>query len=256
MPIAITRPVGPRIGECQLTHQQRSPIDYDRACEQHRAYEQCLEGLGCTIERLAPEPNLPDSVFVEDTAVVLDEIAIITRPGAESRRPETASVAPALARHRNLVFIEEPGTIDGGDVLVFGRSIYVGLSSRTNEPGLEQLQELTRAHGYAVAPVPVSDCLHLKSAVTQIGPDDLLANPALVDVSMFGSATCVFVDPVETAGANALMIGKEIIYPAAFPRTAERLIESGYSLHLLDMSELAKAEGAVTCCSLLLRTPR
>jgi len=253
VPIAITRPVSPRIGECELTHQPRSPIDHGRAGEQHDAYEQCLARLGCTLERLPLEPDLPDSVFVEDAAIVLDEIAILTRPGAESRRPETASVAAALALHRNLVFIEEPGTIDGGDVLVFGRTIFVGLSSRTNESGLEQLRNLTRAHSYTVTPIPVRNCLHLKSAVTQIGPDQLLANPALVDLSLFGSADSVAVDPAEPAGANALAIGKEIIYPEAFPRTAERLIAAGHSLHLIDMSELAKAEGAVTCCSLILR---
>ena len=251
MPVAITRKVSPSIGNCELTHLGREPIDVARAVAQHDAYERCLERLGCTVVSLAASPELPDSVFVEDVAVVLDELAMVTRPGAESRRAETASIARVLAEHRPLAVIEPPATLDGGDVLVLDRRVLVGLSSRSTRDGVEQLHSLLAPHGYRVEAVEVRGCLHLKSAVTRVATDTVLLNPLWVERSRFARFDVIEIDPAEPYAANGLPLGDALVYPEAFPRTAERLRQRGIRLELLDLSELAKAEGAVTCCSLI-----
>lgn len=214
----------PSIVHCELSHLERVPIDVDRAVAQHEEYERALAALGCRVERIAPEPDMPDSVFVEDTAVVLDHVAIITRPGAESRRGETRSMAEALRPYRALAFIEEPGTLDGGDVLRLGDTLYVGLSARTNEEGIRQLSRFA-----SVKTVPVTKCLHLKSAVTDVADRTLLINSKWIDRSYFAGF-----ELIETEQANALRIGNAVIYPSEIP-----------------MDELAKAEGALTCCSVI-----
>jgi dimethylargininase len=194
---------------------------------------------------------MPDAVFVEDTVVVLDEIALITRPGAASRRLEIESVAAALQAFRDILWIESPGSLDGGDVLVVGKDIYVGLSSRTNEHAINQMRRRLAPYGYRAYSVEVDGCLHLKSAVTAVSENILLVNPGWIDSSVFDSYEIVKVHPDEAYGANGLWIGKAVIYPLAFPRTAERLDKRGIRIEFVDLSELAKAEGAVTCCSLV-----
>src|SRR5688500_126987 len=171
MLVAITREVSPSLGDCQLTHVARTPIDVVRADAQHRAYQRVLASLGCRVLTLQAEPSMPDAVFVEDVAIVLDEVAVMTRPGAESRRGEGASVAELLSRYRPLRHIEAPGTIDGGDVLRVGRTIFVGQSGRSNAVGIAQLQTVVAEFGYRVQPVPIRGCLHLKSAVTAVRDD-------------------------------------------------------------------------------------
>jgi dimethylargininase len=156
MSIAITRQISPRFNECELTHLDRQPIDLDLARAQHHAYEAALRALGCDVISLPPEPDLPDSVFVEDVALVFDEVAIITRPGADSRRPEAELIAPALSLHRTLFTIEAPGILDGGDVLRVGKTVYVGLSSRSNRSGVEQPQKILAPYGYTVNGVEVT----------------------------------------------------------------------------------------------------
>ena len=160
--IAITRPVSRAIDRCELTNFERVPIDLKRANAQHHEYVETLKSLGVEVLALPEEPDLPDAVFVEDAAVVLDECAIITRPGADSRKPETESIARALAPYRTLYTIQAPGTIDGGDVLVVGKRIWVGLSTRSNRSAIDQIQAFLKPYGYAVQGVPVSGCLHLK----------------------------------------------------------------------------------------------
>lgn len=263
MLIAVTRPVSSSFAQCELTHLARQPIDLAAAERQHDEYERALEAAGCALHRLRPEHGLPDAVFVEDVAVVLDEAAIITRPGAESRRPEVRSVEAALARWRPLAPIQAPGTLDGGDVLRVGRRIFVGQSSRTNQAGFEQLRAAAEPLGYAVERVPVKGCLHLKSAVTAVGDHALLLNPAWIAREIFegraaagdgagGSAfDLIEVDPTEPGAANALLVGGHVIYPSAFPQTAGRLRAAGIEPRFVDISEIAKAEGAVTCCSLI-----
>jgi dimethylargininase len=251
-PVAVTRKISSAMMRCELTHLQRTAIDVELARKQHHAYEQVLRDLGCQIETLPEEPELPDSVFVEDTAIVLDEVAVITRPGAASRRAETASIAAALGKYRDLVYIESPGTLDGGDVLRVGRTLYVGTSSRSDATGIEQLGTLLRTFGYRVLPVALRGCLHLKSAVTQVIADALLINSRYVERDQFQGVGFIEVDQSEPSGANALMLGKDVIYSSSYPRTAEILQRHGIRVHTLEMSETEKAEGAVTCCSLLL----
>jgi dimethylargininase len=253
MLIAITRQISPRFNECELTHLVRQPIDLELARAQHRQYEAALRELGCEVISLPPEPDLPDSVFVEDVALVFDEIAIITRPGADSRKPETESIARALAPYRMLRTIEAPGALDGGDVLRVGQTVYVGLSSRSNQSGVEQTQEFLAPYGYTVTGVEVTGCLHLKSAVTQVSEDTLLINPAWVARSIFGDMKFIEVDESEPSAANAVWINDAVIYPAGFPKTRRRLEEAGLNLKIVDATEVAKAEGAVTCCSLIFR---
>jgi len=249
--VAITRKVSPEIGRCELSYLEREPIDVGLAERQHLAYERCLADLGCAVTRLPSEPALPDSVFVEDAAIVLDELAVITRPGAASRRPETASVAVALAPWRPLFHLGPQGTLDGGDVMVVGRRIFVGRSLRSDEAGCGQLRDLLAPRGYTVVPVALRGCLHLKSAVTALAADRLLVNPAWVDGSVFAGFGIIDVDPAEPHAANALRIGDSVVFPAAFERTRRRLEGAGIGVVTVDVSELARAEGAVTCCSLV-----
>lgn len=249
--IAITKPVPQSIDRCELTHVARQPIDVARAEEQHRDYERALAKLGCRIERLPVEEDNPDSVFVEDTAVVLPEIAIIARPGAASRRGETGSVAAALRRHRSLSSIEEPATLDGGDVLRIGKRLFIGVSSRTDEKGIRQLRKIVEPFGYVFEPVTVTGCLHLKSAVTQVGDEAVLLNRGWIDARCFARYDAIDVDGSEPHAANALLIGGRVLFPLAFPRTRERLEQHGIAIDTVDASELAKAEGGLTCCSLI-----
>jgi dimethylargininase len=249
--IAVTRAVSPTIANCELTHRARDPIHVARAEAEHACYEETLRSLGATVVRAPAEPTLPDAVFVEDTALVLDEVAVITRPGAPTRRPETESIGPILSAYRPLARIEPPGTLDGGDVLVVGRTLYVGRSSRTNAEGVSQLQALLSQWGYAVIPVEVHECLHLKSAVTQVAEHLLLINPRWVRAECFESMDVVTVAPAEPDGANALRIGTAVIYPAHHPETAARLARAGVRVIPVPCAELAKAEGGVTCCSVL-----
>ncbi len=249
--VAITREVGPSLAGCELSYVPRAPIDAVRAAAQHRAYRDALATLGCRVIALPAEAALPDAVFVEDVAVVLDEVAILTRPGAPSRRAEVASVAEVLMHHRPLRAIEAPGTLDGGDVLRIGRSLYVGRAARSNDAGIAQLRALTVDHGYSVVAIPTQDCLHLKSAVTQVADDVLLVQPAWIDPAAFAGFRLIEVDPAEEHAANSLRVGDGLIYPDSFPRTRQRLDAAGIAVTALDVSELQKAEGAVTCCSLV-----
>jgi dimethylargininase len=251
MILALTRPVPPAIDRCELTHVPRVPIDFARANEQHRAYEETLSALGCTIERLPVEPEMPDSVFVEDAAVVLPQIAVIARPGAESRRGEVAAVADALQQHRPLGFIEPPGTLDGGDVLCIGERVWIGHSQRTNADGIRQFRELVTRFGYHVQTVEVSRCLHLKSALTQVGPDTVLHNPEWIEAELLGGFLRVETHPTEPFAGNALFVGSTVLHPTAFLHTRERLQARGIVVQSVDMDELAKAEAGVTCCSIL-----
>jgi dimethylargininase len=255
--IAITREVSPAFAQCELTHLSRVPIDVDIARAQHDAYENALEDAGYRIDRLSASPGdpvMPDAVFIEDAAVVFDELAIVTRPGAASRRVETAAVAAALARYRSVRTIRPPGTMDGGDVLVIGRRVFVGVSTRTNADAIAQMRQMLAPHGYTVSGVEVSGFLHLKSAVTAVGDDVLLINPRLVATSAFPGCELVAVDEREPMAANAVRLRDRLIVASAFPRTAERLARRGTTIIAVDVSELAKAEGAVTCCSLIIES--
>jgi dimethylargininase len=250
--IALTRAVSPTLVDCELTHLDRSPIDVARAIAQHAQYEAALEALGCRVQRVVAAPDNPDAVFIEDTAVVLDELAVITRPGAASRRAEVNAVAEALADYRPQACITAPGTMDGGDVMRVGRTLYVGRTPRTNDDGIAQLRHIVETHGYTVVAVPVHGCLHLKSAVTALDDHTVLCNPAWVDPALFGPHRIVQVPASEPAAANVLRVGDVLVAAEAFANTNAILQELGYRVVTVPADELAKAEGAVTCCSVVL----
>lgn len=249
--VAITRAVSRALARCELTHLERRGIDVDLARVQHAAYEHALRAAGCDVRQLQEQPELADSVFVEDTAIVLDKLAVLTRPGAESRRGEIESMAAALAPWREVRRIEAPATLDGGDVLRLERVLYVGASARSNAAGMAQLAQLVAPFNYRVQAVPLHGCLHLKSAVTQVATQVLLCNPAWVDTRHFPGYRLLAVDPAEPFAANAVWVGDRLLYSASFPRTADRLRQAGIEVHALDMSETEKAEGGVTCCSVI-----
>lgn len=255
MLIAVTRAVSPTFAACELTHLPREPIDLAKAIAEHACYEEALRSLGATIVRAPAEPTLPDAVFVEDTALALDEAAVITRPGAPSRRPEVESMATVLTAYKPVHRIEAPGTVDGGDLLLVGRTLYAGLSSRTNRAGLGQLANVIRPWGYEVVPVSLDGCLHLKSAVTQVADHLLLINERWVRAECFAPMELVRVAPEEPDGANALRIGSAVIYPSHHPQTAERLERAGIGVVPVPCREVAKAEGGVTCCSVVFDAP-
>lgn len=252
MTIAITREISPRFAECEITHIERTPIDLDLARLQHHDYVNTLRELGCDVIELPAEPDLPDSVFVEDTAFILPEVAVITRPGADSRKPETESICQALSPLIKLIRVQEPATVDGGDVLVLEKQIYVGQSTRSNPEAIHQLHELLDDYGYSVLGIELHDCLHLKSAVTRVDDQTLLINQNWVDASCFEKFDLIYIDPSEPHAANCLPVGTSVILPSAFPKTRAILEQRGYHVVTVDVSELAKAEGAVTCCSLII----
>src|SRR5580693_1169074 len=241
---AITRAVSPAIVDCELSFIPRQPIDLQIARAQHRAYEQLLAKLGARVISLPAEPDLPDSMFVEDPAIVLDELAVIFPLGTDSRRPEAATLAQALSKFRKLEYVTLPGTLEGGDVLRIGRKLFVGLTKRSNTEGIRQLAAILAPHNYEVRAVPVSGCLHLKSAVTSLGRNTLLANRPWFDAAAFAGYDWIDVDPAEPHAANALALGDTIIFPASFPRTRARIEARGFHVTPLDISELQKPNPA------------
>ena len=248
---AITRAVSPALSECQLSFIPRQPIDLPKAVAQHHAYEKLLSTLGARVISLPAEPALPDSMFVEDPAIVLDEIAVIFPLGAESRRPEAPTIAAALQPFRKLEYVRLPGMTEGGDILRLGRKLFVGLTARSNSEGIAQLSRIVAPYNYQVVAVPTPGCLHLKSAVTALDEHTLLANRAWFDASFFPDYDWVDVDPAEPHAANALSFNSTIIFPASFPRTRARIEARGYRVATLDISELQKAESGLTCSSLI-----
>jgi len=248
---AITRAVSPALAHCELSFIPRQPIDLQLAQAQHHAYEQLLEKLGARVISLPAEPALPDSMFVEDPALVLDELAVIFPLGTASRRPEAATLAAALENFRTLAHVTLPGTLEGGDILRVGRRLFVGLTKRSNTEGLRQLAAIVAPHHYEVISVRVTGCLHLKSAVTSLGRNTLLANRAWFDTSPFSGHDWIDVDPAEPHAANALALGDTVIFPASFPRTRARIEAAGFPVTSFDISELQKAESGLTCSSLL-----
>jgi dimethylargininase len=255
MPRAYTRAVSARLAECELTHFDRQAISPETAAKQHDAYEQALAAAGYDVVRMPDLDAHADGVFVEDTAILLRDHAVITRPGAESRRPETDSTAAALAKDFEVRRLER-GTVDGGDVLRIGRTLYVGLSRRTDRDGLAALAEAVAPLGFDVVPVELDACLHLKSAASYLGDDAsgrprLLVNPAWVDPALFDGIEPLPVAVEELFAANVVRLNDRLIVAAAHPRTSVRLDEAGFNTVAVDVSELAKAEAGLTCMSLI-----
>jgi dimethylargininase len=248
---ALTRQVSSTFASCELTFINRQPIDVQKAVDQHRAYEACLTELGVEVISLPADPEFPDGVFVEDPAIVLDEVAVVTRPGAESRRNETASIAEALSPYRELRYIQAPATLEGGDVVTIGKTLYVGLSRRTKREGIAQLTELLTPFGYRVVPVEVTGCLHLKSGACWAGGGIILTNRHWIDATQFLGFKILDVPPDEPSAADVLPIADRLLVPASFPNTQAILEASGIKVRSIDVSELQKAEAGVTCLSLI-----
>lgn len=248
---ALTRAVSPTLASCELTWLPRQKIDIERAIEQHHGYERALTELGLHVISLPAEPDLPDATFVEDPLIVVDEVAIITRMGAASRRDEGESLAHAIAKFRPVRRLREPATLEGGDVLRIGRDIFVGLTSRTNAAGISQLRVELATFGYQVHTVDVRGCLHLKSACCSLGDGTVLANPAWLDLAPFRDFKIISVAPDEPGAANVLRIEDTVLMPASFPHTEEILRHEGFNIRTVDISELIKAEAAITCSSVI-----
>jgi dimethylargininase len=248
---ALTRAVSPTMGSCELTYLPRQEINIAKAVAQHDGYKQCLGKLGVRVISLPAEPALPDAVFVEDPVVVVDEVAVIARMGAESRRKEADGLAEALAPFRQLRRMREPATLEGGDVLRVDRTILVGLSPRTNQAGVAQLAAELEPFGYKVRPVAVRGALHFKTACSYVGEGTLLVNRGWIDAAALDGYKLIDVASDEHWAANALRIGETVLMPAGFPRTEAILRRAGFQVQSLDVSELQKAEGSVTCLSVI-----
>ena len=248
---AILRRPGPDFAAGLTTAGLGTP-DPSRMLAQHAAYADALRALGLEIEVLDPLPGFPDAYFVEDVAVVVPELAVVARPGAPSRRGEAEAIVPVLARHRELARLEQPATLDGGDVLIAGRTVFIGLSARTNEAGAEQLARLLEPHGYRSQTVPVAAGLHLKSSVSWLGGETLLVNKRAADRPELRVFRRIVVDATEEAACNTLLVNGTLLTPAGFPETRRQLDETGLPVVELDLTEPRKMDGGLTCMSLRL----
>lgn len=251
-PIAIVRPPSTSIGDCLLTHMQREPIDHGLALRQHGAYCEALTRVGCEVVKIEPANDCPDAVFVEDPVVVVDELGVIARPATDSRRRERASMEAALKPYRELAHIQAPATIEGGDVIRVGRTLFVGRGTRTNDEGVRQLREHVGPLGYEVVPVPVTGCLHLKTGACSIGQGRVLVNADWVDTSALKGVEVIPVSADEPWSANGVLVGDSIVVPAGAPKTSAMLRELGLDVHEVGLSEMQKAEGSATCLCVLL----
>ncbi|WP_155055863.1 dimethylargininase [Streptomyces blattellae] len=249
---ALIRRPGPRLAEGLVTHIEREKVDVDLALEQWEAYAEALRGHGWETIEVEAADGCPDSVFVEDTVVMYKNVALIARSGAESRRAETLGVEEAVARLGCSVnWIWDPGTLDGGDILKIGDTIYAGRGGRTNAAGVQQLRAAFEPLGARVVAVPVSRVLHLKSAVTALPDGTVIGHIPKVDrPSLFPR----FLSVPEEAGAHVVLLGgSKLLMAASAPKTAELLADLGHDPVLVDIGEFEKLEGCVTCLSVRLR---
>ncbi|HZF41200.1 MAG TPA: arginine deiminase family protein [Blastocatellia bacterium] len=253
---AFTRQVSPSLGNCELTFLSRVEIDVSKASAQHRAYERLLRLNGVHVLPLPVEPGLPDAVFVEDTAVVVDEIAVVARMGAATRREEVNSLIPVLGRYRSLRFLGSPATLEGGDVIRVGRTLFVGESTRTNAEGIAQLREFLAPYDYQVRAVKVDGCLHLTTGCSYLGRNVVLLNRSWVDAGPFEWAERIETPASEPWAANTVTVGDLLLLPAGYPRTRELLERRGVRMVTTDISEFEKAEAGLSCLSLIFEDNR
>lgn len=249
---ALTHAVGARLEQCELTFADRVPIDVGRARAQHAAYCQLLRSCGASVRTAEVSPQCADAVFVEDVAVVLDEVAIAASMGVVSRRGEVDRMLPVLAEYRPVLRLEPPAQLEGGDVLRLGRRLFVGSSSRTNPAGADALRQLVAPFGYLVVPVAVAGCLHLKTGCTALDDETLLINPDWIDPRPFAGLAVLGVDHGEPGAANVLRLGSTVCMSQSHPRTADRVRDRGYAVRVADISEFEKAEAGMTCLTILI----
>jgi dimethylargininase len=247
--VLVRRPSG-RLAEGIVTYIGRTPVDVALAQAQHEAYADALAANGWTVQEVSTADDCPDSVFVEDTVVVCEDLAVVTHPGAPGRRAEVAAVAQTVqALGLRTARIQGPGVLDGGDVLQVGTTVYVGRGGRTDSEGIRQLRRLLAPLGRRVVAVPLGRVLHLKSAVTALPDGTFLVLPGLVPAELFPA-----VRPVQEAGGSHVVLlgGDRVLIAASAPRTAKLLDDLGFTAVVVDISEFEKLEGCVTCLSVLL----
>jgi dimethylargininase len=250
---AIVRRPSPRIADGEVTHIDRIPMDVDLAMTQYDRYLQVLQSLGVELIFAVESPDHPDGLFVEDALFMVGDIGVLTRPGAPSRKGEVESIAELVrALSITSVSIPAPHTLDGGDVLVVGKHIFVGVSTRTTMGAIDSLRVLIASTGYQVVPVTVTGCLHLKTAITRLPDDSLIAVAAFVDTNLFASHGFRVHETTEETGGDVLCIGNTVVLPMDAPRTAAQIESLGFEVQRIDVSELQKIEAGVTCMSVLL----
>lgn len=254
MLMALTREVCHRILDCELTFIDRRPIDYARAVQQHTKYKQVLRSLGVTVIEIPADQECPDCCFIEDTALVLDEVAVATRPGSDARRREVDGVQTEIKAHRPVLKIDAPGTLEGGDVLRIGNALFVGVTTRTNAKGIEMLRDHVERYGYGVVSVNVPGALHLKSVCTAISDGAVLADPTRLDISAFSEYEIVAVPPQEWMAANVLRVNNTVCMHEGFHQTIDIVRHRGIEVRAVNISEFLKAEAGLTCMSLLFRS--
>ena len=252
MPVALTRQPAQSLVHCEISHVERETIDFSLAVRQHYTYCRALQQQGLDVQTLLPVEAFPDSVFVEDNAIVLDELAVLTSMGAVSRQGEPALLGPVLSEYREVLEISLPARIEGGDVVRVGRTLYIGNSSRTNQEGIEALRRITEPFGYTVQPIEVHGSLHLKTACSLLDEETLLVNPSWINVGALGGFRLISVPAHEPFGANVMRVGQGILANASYPETIKILETCGYAILSLDISEFSKAEAGLTCLSLLI----
>ncbi|MDP6444742.1 MAG: hypothetical protein QGG36_24865 [Pirellulaceae bacterium] len=251
--IALTHLPSPHIDACQRTFVDHFPVDYDAACSQHADYRRLLGELGADVRTSTANLNYPDCVFIEDVAVALDELLVVASMGSNSRALEPLGVLDELQTLREVERVEQPATIEGGDVLKVGRDLLVGRSARTNQLGVDALSRIARRRGYRVTSIDVLDCLHLKTACTALPDGRLLVNPTWLNPADLGDFECIMTLEPEPWGANTLSIDGLVVLAREHEATAELIEKCGFEIRRVDISEFAKAEGGVTCLSLLIR---
>ena len=251
MAVALTHAVSPMISRCELSHLERRPMDFNLAVKQHEDYCALLRDCGVEVIELDVNRDFPDCTFIEDTALVVDELAVMARMGAQSRRGEVKGIEPVLAQYRPIAHVEPPATFEGGDLLRVGRKIFAGSSARTNAEGIAALHSILHPLGYQVIAVELKGCLHLKSAVVALDDQVLLANPAWFDNGLFQDYKIIAVPDEEPHAANALRIGKTVCLHEGYKKTIDTVQSNGFEVKTVNISELLKAEAGLTCSSLV-----
>jgi dimethylargininase len=250
--IALTRDVSSRINECELSFISRQAIDFHRAVRQHRNYQELLKNLGVSVIEIPADDDCPDCCFIEDTAIMLDELVVICRPGSEARRREVDGVLSSISKYRrDILRVEASATLEGGDALRVGCTLFVGITQRTNREGVELLQKYVAPHGYTVKPVEVPGALHLKSVCTAVDEHTILTEPTRVDLEPFAHFDVIEVPSDEWMAANILLVNQTVCMHSGFAQTHALLQERGYDVRTVDISEFLKAEAGLTCMSLI-----
>lgn len=247
---AITRKPSKNFARGLTTTVSQEPADYGLMCRQHEAYLAALSAAGLEVIVLDPLPDYPDAHFVEDTAVVTPDVAVITFPGAEARRGEEVSIVPVLAEFRPIARIQAPGTVDGGDVLQVGNHFFIGLSERTNPEGAAQLGRILQSYGHSWTTVAVGAGLHFKSSVNYVGRNTLLVTPDFTARDTLRGYVQIVLDGAESYAANTLLVNEHLLIPAGYPATRQKLATLGLKLIELEVSEVRKMDGGLTCMSL------